>query len=79
MYIGDFNFFNYSFYPTGSPTENKAVVSVEEVPVDKALVTALQKINKRLLAVRPHIAATVSESGINKETLGLVRHSQSLR
>ena len=56
-------------------SSNKAVVSVEEVPVDKALVTALQKINKRLLAVRPHIAATVSESGINKETLETIQRT----
>ncbi|MGM8887128.1 FUSC family protein, partial [Psychrobacter sp. 1U2] len=37
-------------YPTSS--------SVPDIPVNKALVKALQKINKRLLAVRPHIAAT---------------------
>ena len=42
--------------------------SVPDTPVNKALVKALQKINKRLLAVRPHIAATASESGIDKET-----------
>ncbi|WP_352309437.1 FUSC family protein [Psychrobacter sp. W2-37-MNA-CIBAN-0211] len=49
--------------------------SIEEVPVDRALVTALQKINKRLLAVRPHIAATASESGIEKETLETIQRT----
>jgi uncharacterized membrane protein YccC len=49
--------------------------SIEEVPVDRALVTALQQINKRLLAVRPHIAATASESGIEKETLETIQRT----
>ena len=48
---------------------------VDEVPVDRALVTALQHINKRLLAVRPHIAATASESGIQKETLETIQRT----
>ncbi|GAF56840.1 membrane protein [Psychrobacter sp. JCM 18901] len=48
---------------------------VKEVPVDRALVTALQQINKRLLAVRPHIAATASESGIEKETLETIQRT----
>lgn len=54
---------------------NPVPSSVEEVPVDRALVTALQKINKRLLAVRPHIAATASESGIEKETLETIQRT----
>ena len=54
---------------------NPVAFSVEEVPVDRALVTALQQINKRLLAVRPHIAATASESGINKTTLETIQRT----
>lgn len=49
--------------------------SVDGVPVNKTLVTALQQINKRLLAVRPHIAATASESGIKKETLETIQRT----
>ncbi|WP_435979224.1 FUSC family protein [Psychrobacter sp. DM4] len=47
----------------------------EGVPVDKKLVAELQQINKRLLAVRPHIAATASESGIKKETLETIQRT----
>jgi len=54
---------------------NPVAFSIEEVPVDRALVTALQQINKRLLAVRPHIAATASESGIEKETLETIQRT----
>jgi len=54
---------------------NPVAFPVEEVPVDRALVTALQQINKRLLAVRPHIAATASESGIEKETLETIQRT----
>lgn len=54
---------------------NTLAFSIEEVPVDRALVTALQQINKRLLAVRPHIAATASESGIEKETLETIQRT----
>ena len=53
-------------------TENQVkptAFSISSRPVDKTLVTELQQINKRLLAVRPHIAATASESGIKKEKL----------
>src|SRR5690606_16338620 len=49
--------------------------SVPDTPVNKSLVKALQKINKRLLAVRPHIAATASESGIEKETLETIQRT----
>ncbi|WP_350560314.1 FUSC family protein [Psychrobacter sp. CAL346-MNA-CIBAN-0220] len=49
--------------------------SIPDVPVNKSLVKALQKINKRLLAVRPHIAATASESGIKKETLETIQRT----
>lgn len=51
------------------------VFPVNDVPVDKGLVTSLQQINKRLLAVRPHIAATASESGIKKETLETIQRT----
>ena len=54
---------------------NPVAFSVEEIPVDRALVTTLQQINKRLLAVRPHIAATASESGIEKETLETIQRT----
>ena len=47
--------------------------SIPDVPVNKGLIKELQKINKRLLAVRPHIAATASESGIDKETLETIQ------
>ncbi len=49
--------------------------SLQDVPVNKALVTALQQINKRLLAVRPHIAATASESRIDKNTLETIQRT----
>ena len=55
--------------------QNPKVFPVDEVPVNKALVTELQQINKRLLAVRPHIAATSSESGINKQTLETIQRT----
>lgn len=45
------------------------------VPVNKALVIELQQINKRLLAVRPHLAATTSESGIDKETIESIQRT----
>ncbi|MFI8555332.1 FUSC family protein [Psychrobacter sp. NPDC077938] len=54
---------------------NPVAFPAKEVPVDRALVTALQQINKRLLAVRPHIAATASESGIEKETLETIQRT----
>lgn len=49
--------------------------AIPDVPVNKALIKELQKINKRLLAVRPHMAATASESGIDKETLETIQRS----
>ena len=48
---------------------------IEDVPVDKALVKELKEINKRLLAVRPHMAATISESGIKKETIETIQRT----
>lgn len=52
---------------------NPVAFTVSGIPVDKTLVTELQQINKRLLAVRPHIAATASESGIKKEKLETIQ------
>lgn len=49
--------------------------SLLDTPVNKALVTELQLINKRLLAMRPHIAATVSETGISKETIETIQRT----
>lgn len=54
---------------------NPTVFAVDGVPVNKALVTELQQINKRLLAVRPHMAATTSESGIDKETIESIQRT----
>ncbi|MEN6669444.1 FUSC family protein [Psychrobacter sp. B38] len=54
---------------------HSVVLLATDVPVDKELVTSLQQINKRLLAVRPHIAATASESGIKKETLETIQRT----
>ncbi|WP_367108964.1 FUSC family protein [uncultured Psychrobacter sp.] len=48
---------------------------ITDVPVDKALVKELKEINKRLLAVRPHMAATISESGIKKETIETIQRT----
>ena len=55
------------FYPQSSTTA--------DMPVNKALIKSLQQINKRLLAVRPHIAATASESGIHKETIETIQRT----
>ena len=49
--------------------------TVFAVPINKALVIELQQINKRLLAVRPHLAATTSESGIDKETIESIQRT----
>ena len=54
---------------------NPTVFAVDGVPVNKALVTELQQINKRLLAVRPHMAATTSESGIDKEIIESIQRT----
>ena len=54
------------------PKNNSAM---PDMPVNKALIKSLQQINKRLLAVRPHIAATASESGIDKETIETIQRT----
>ncbi|MFZ3075218.1 MAG: FUSC family protein [Psychrobacter glacincola] len=59
----------------GDEYVNPAAFAVEGVPVDKTLVAELQQINNRLLAVRPHIAATASESGIKKGTLETIQRT----
>ncbi len=56
-------------------TINPKAFSANSIPVDKTLVAELQQINKRLLAVRPHIAATASESGIKKEKLETIQRT----
>lgn len=62
--------------PDNANTKSNSIVFPDDgVPVNKTLVTALQQINKRLLAVRPHIAATASESGINKTTLETIQRT----
>ena len=54
-------------YPTNS--------AVADTPVNKALIKSLQHINKQLLAVRLHIAATASETGIGKETIETIQRT----
>lgn len=49
--------------------------ALPDIPVNKALIKALQQINKRLLAMRPHIAATASETGVNKEAIETIQRS----
>ena len=49
--------------------------NLPDVPVNKALIRELKEINKRLLAVRPHMAATTSESGIDKETIESIQRT----
>ena len=58
-----------------SLTYSKNNSTTSDMPVNKALVKSLQQINKRLLAVRPHIAATASESGIDKETIETIQRT----
>lgn len=48
---------------------------VVDIPVDDTLPKALKVINKRLLAVRPHMAATMSESGIDKKTIETIQRT----
>ncbi|MBU5617469.1 FUSC family protein [Psychrobacter sp. TAE2020] len=49
--------------------------ALPDIPVNKALIKALQQINKRLLAMRPHIAATASETGVDKEAIETIQRS----
>lgn len=49
--------------------------TIDDIPVDDALIKELKVINKRLLAVRPHMAATTSESGIDKETIETIQRT----
>jgi uncharacterized membrane protein YccC len=44
-------------------------------PVDKVLIKTLQRINKRLLAVRPHLAATANEAKIDIDTLETIQRT----
>lgn len=49
--------------------------AIPDIPVDKVLLKSLQEINKRLLAVRPHIAATASETGLDKDTIETIQRA----
>ncbi len=60
---------------SASLTYSKNNSTTSDMPVNKALIKSLQQINKRLLAVRPHIAATASESGIDKETIETIQRT----
>ncbi|TXD96341.1 FUSC family protein [Psychrobacter frigidicola] len=62
-------------HTTSSTHINYHTGAIPDVPVNKALVKALQQINKRLLAMRPHIPATASESGISKETIETIQRT----
>lgn len=56
-------------------TRYAAQNALPDIPVNKALIKALQQINKRLLAMRPHIAATASETGVDKEAIETIQRS----
>ena len=49
--------------------------AIPDIPVDKALLKSLKGINKRLLAVRPHIAATASETGLETDTIETIQRA----
>ncbi|MFZ2842684.1 FUSC family protein [Psychrobacter sp.] len=65
--------FKYTEINSGSSVIYSASHSVPDIPVTKALLKSLQEINKRLLAVRPHIAATASETGLDKDTIETIQ------
>ena len=67
--------FKYTEIDSGSSVIYSASHSVPDIPVNKALLKALQEINKRLLAVRPHIAATASETGLDKDTIETIQRA----
>lgn len=77
LYAGVGNHIDATDGVTGNATRIQEPITsqISDIPVDKVLVTSLQQINKRLLAVRPHIAATASESGIKKETLETIQRT----
>ena len=49
--------------------------AMPDIPVNKALLKSLKQINKRLLAVRPHIAATASETGLETDTIETIQRA----
>ncbi|MDN6275433.1 FUSC family protein [Psychrobacter sp.] len=67
--------FKYSKGVRSASASYSAVSSTPDTPINKSLVKDLQQINKRLLAVRPQIAATARESGIEKETLETIQRT----
>ena len=67
--------FKYTEVSRNSSVTYYASHAVADIPVDKELLKALQEINKRLLAVRPHIAATASETGLDKDTIETIQRA----
>ena len=67
--------FKYTEVSRTSSVTYYASHAVADIPVDKELLKALQEINKRLLAVRPHIAATASETGLDKDTIETIQRA----
>ena len=67
--------FKYTEVNQASSVIYVASHAIPDIPVDKALLKSLQEINKRLLAVRPHIAATASETGLSKDTIETIQRA----
>ncbi|MGO1474733.1 MAG: FUSC family protein [Psychrobacter sp.] len=67
--------FKYTEVNQASSVIYYASHAVPDIPVDKTLLKSLQEINKRLLAVRPHIAATASETGLDKDTIETIQRA----
>ena len=60
----------YRHHYTSPMIESEQTMSLDQgIPIAQDMVASLKQINKRLLASRPHLAATARESGIAKETL----------
>ncbi|WP_201586624.1 FUSC family protein [Psychrobacter jeotgali] len=77
-HIGADTLTHHTFQPIKNGDSTNVIYAtnkVPDIPVNKALVKELKEINKRLLAVRPHMAATISESGIKKETIETIQRT----
>lgn len=60
----------YRHQYTSPMIDSEQAMSLDQgVPIDKEMVASLKQINKRLLASRPHLAATSRESGIDQAML----------
>ena len=70
--------FKYSKATSSASIIYPSSSSIPDTPVNKSLVKELQDINKRLLAVRPHIAATASASGMKKETPATIQRTHRI-